>query len=68
MIMLAVMIIIPITIVIMAFMFVVPNGKFINLAKFGLKNEAKPITRTIIPTIKAGVLTIKIPPCLNQFV
>ncbi|KXA90038.1 hypothetical protein AKJ61_01530 [candidate division MSBL1 archaeon SCGC-AAA259B11] len=61
---LAIMIIIPITMVIIAFVYVVPPGMFISLAKLGLKNEANPINRTIMPTIKAGVLAIMIPPCL----
>lgn len=58
------MVITPTTIVIMAFVFVVPPGMFISLAKLGLKNEANPIIKTIMPTIKAGVLAIMIPPRL----
>ncbi|KXA88696.1 hypothetical protein AKJ61_04390 [candidate division MSBL1 archaeon SCGC-AAA259B11] len=61
---LAIMITNPTTMVIIAFVFVVPPGMFISLAKLGLKNEATPIIKTIIPTIKAGVLAIKIPPYL----
>lgn len=61
------MIIIPIPIVIMAFILLVPTGRFIILEKLGLTNEAKPIIKTMMPTIKAGILAIRMPPRLNQF-
>jgi len=42
---LAIMVITPTTIVIMAFVFVVPPGMFISLAKLGLKNEQTLLSR-----------------------